>query len=270
MRHLVLICAMLMPVSAVAQMTREETVVRTAYAKLAYAVDIETVYRATLTNPEITTVSLAKIVAAQGLRFNLSDFAVGELSDILDANFRVRFPQYDDGQEVIHTSVNTDNSNEAGATASMETITAKWGPGPTLTGAGELSEYTVKQMIPILQNELGVSPLVRYCSFDVTVGLGGRTRTYQAAFFFGQDGKAAPLDPIVGGDGNNLEHFFLHRVFPSLLLQTKMTVGANPSVRDFLVANQKSGPSCKSGDACCDAETLQCGVFSADLQGRQP
>jgi hypothetical protein len=270
MRHLAVLCVMLASLSgALAQMTHEETVVRNTYAKLSYAVDLETAYRAALTNPSITDANLAKVVMQQGLRFSLSGFTAGELSDVLDANFRIRFPQYDDGQEVVHTGVNTDTFSDGGATVSMETLTVKWGPGPTLTGAGELSEYTVKQMIPILQNELGVSPLVRYCSFNVTASLAGRSRTYQATFFFGKNGQAAPLDPVVGGDGNNLEHFFLHPVFPSLLLQT-ITVGANPVVRNFLTANQKNGPSCKSGDACCDAETLQCGVFSADLEGRQP
>jgi len=269
MRHFVFtFCLLCLSITAVAQMSHEEAVVRNTYAKLSYAVDIETAYRAALTEPNITPTDLAKVVAQQGLRFKLSGFTVGNLSDVLDSNFRVRFPQYDDGQEVIHTTVQTENFGEGKTTASMETLAVKWGPGATLTGAGELSEYSVEKMIPILQSELGVSPLLRYCSFNVTASFAGRSRTYQAAFFFGEHGQVAPLDPIVGGDGNHLEYFSLHPVFPSVFLQT--TVGANPAVRSFLTANQRSGPSCKSGDACCDAKTLQCGVFSADLEGRHP
>lgn len=42
------------------RMDLEETIVRTAYAKLAYAVQTHTVYVAALKNPNITSVELTK------------------------------------------------------------------------------------------------------------------------------------------------------------------------------------------------------------------
>jgi hypothetical protein len=48
MRYLAVICLLLASLqeAAIAQMTHEETVVRTAYAKLSYAVDLETAIQA--------------------------------------------------------------------------------------------------------------------------------------------------------------------------------------------------------------------------------
>jgi hypothetical protein len=174
---------------------------------------------------------------------------------------------------VIHTSVETDRYGESagvnrqarGVAASMETATAKWGPAPI----GRTPDWTVGQMIPELSREMGVSPPLRYCSFTVTVTFAGRSRTYKASFLFGQNGKVAPVDPVVGIDGNNLAYFLLHPVYPDVLLQGTR-VSESPAIRSFLSVNQRSGASCKSGDACCDAETLQCGVFSANLVGRRP
>src|SRR5579863_10193621 len=133
MRYLAVICFMVASLSgALAQMTHEESVVRNTYAKLSYAVDLETAYRAALANPNISASDLEKAVAKNALRFSLSDFTVGELGNILDTNFRARFPQYDgDGQEVIHTRLQTESHSEDGAgPTSMETLTVKWGAAP--------------------------------------------------------------------------------------------------------------------------------------------
>jgi hypothetical protein len=260
-------------------------VVRTAYAKLSYAVDLNTAYRLLQANPEIVfaanpkidaqqlanrqltlTQELAKQTTLQGLRFRLSGLMCGSLADVAEKKYADVFPPYDgDGHEVIHTAVETDNYNETGgAVATMETATAKWGPAAT----GRMPDWTVSQMIPVVEREMGVSSLLRYCSFTVTATLAGRSRTYKAAFLFGEDDQAAAADPVAGTDGNNLGYFLQHPVYPGILLQTRM--GDSPVVRDFLAASQRSGASCKPGEACCDTETMQCGVFSADLLGRRP
>jgi hypothetical protein len=70
MRYIAVTCVILMSVSmAVAQMTHEETVVRTAYAKLSYAVDLETAMRVVRHNPNITYAQLTQEVAKESLTF---------------------------------------------------------------------------------------------------------------------------------------------------------------------------------------------------------
>lgn len=268
MRYFTVVCMLLtsMPMATAAEMSHEEAVVRNTYAKLSYAVDLNTAYRAFQANPKISAADLARQVELQGLRFKLSDFTVGNLAHIAEAKYADVFPQYDDnGEDVIHTNVTKENYGEVGgATASMETATAKWGPAPN----GRAPDYTVGQMIPVLEREMGVSPPLRYCSFTVTATLAGRSRTYEASFFFGAKDQVAPADAVADVGGGALWHFLLHPLYPDILLRTR--IGEIPAVREFLTANQRSNASCKSGEACCDAETLQCGVFSADLTGRQP
>jgi hypothetical protein len=275
MRLLAAACSLLVFLSgggAAAQevMSHEETMIRTAYAKLSYAVDINTAYRLAQSNPGINPNELIRQVNLKGLRFLLSDFKVGNLADIADAEYTDMFDQYPDGQDVIYARVETETYSEAGgASAQMETARAEWGSGPE----GTAPHRTVRQMIPALEQESGIpdiAPLQRYCSYGVTATFAGRSVSYRAAFLFGANGKARPDDVVVGVGGGSLFHFLLHPAYPVAFLRTRM--GDNPAVRYFLTSNQRTGASCTSGDACCDAETLQCGVLSTDLAaelGRQ-
>jgi hypothetical protein len=132
-RSMTAACVLLASLVAVAadNMTHEETVVRNAYAKLSYAVDLNTAYMIVQANPKINPSELAGQVELKGLRFQLGDFKVGNLADVADAKYSDTFDQYPAGQDVIRTSVATLSYNEVGgATGSMEAATAGWGPGP--------------------------------------------------------------------------------------------------------------------------------------------
>jgi len=181
MRYLAaLLCLCALSASA-AEMSHEETTVRTAYARLAYAVNIDNVFRAATSGPDHST--------PPGLRFTLSNLTVGRLSDIAEASFVSRFPVVDEtGEEIIHTSVHTVNWSEgegkANKSTSMEALQVNWGPPPTPEGPnGTVHTSSVKQMIPILEKEWAVPGLRTYCLFTVTAALAGRSRTYQAVFF---------------------------------------------------------------------------------------
>ncbi len=90
MRYLAVTCIMLVSISAaVAQMTHEETVVRTAYARLSFAVDLNTVFTAAQANPNIDPAALLIQIEQKGLRFTLSEFSVGNLADIASQDYDV-------------------------------------------------------------------------------------------------------------------------------------------------------------------------------------
>jgi hypothetical protein len=248
----------------VAQMTHEETVIRTAYAKASYAVDLHTAYEAAQANPKITATQLSSKVEGASLRFQLSNFACGNLGDLANAKFADAFPdQYGDSKDVIYDSPAGLNLMINGNQFSMETATARWGRAPD----GAAPDMTMGQILPELERELGVSPLTSYCKFTVTATLAERARTYKAAFLFGPYDEPAALDPVSGVGGGALAHFLSRPVYPEALLRAP---NRNPVLIDYLTTNQKSGNACRSGDACCDLDALQCGVFSADLNGRQP
>jgi len=251
--------------------TPVETTVRNAYSKLSYAVDIDTVYQVASHGKDPTATDLADSLAKHALKFQLSNFNEGQIHDISEQNFLRLFPQHaPDNNEVIQTQLKTHKYNEANLpAASMDTIVAKWGPAASWHGDNNvLADYTVREWIPILQAELGVPHLVSYCTYTVTVSFEGKSRTYPAAAFFDKDGNAAIDDTVAGGNGNLLQYFLQHPIYPQILVGPN-TISAKPAVRNFLEANQKSAASCKSGDACCDAEAMQCGVFSADIR-REP
>jgi hypothetical protein len=256
---LLLLCGLLCGRAIGAEMTNEETIVRTAYAKLSYAVDLNTAYELSQDDPKIGSADLASQVERAGLRFKLVDFAFGNLADIAEAKYTDTFPQYDDGLQVIRTTLAIKNRTEVnGTTLSMETVAATWGAPPE----GRAPDATVSQLMPELAIELEIEKPTRYCTFTVTVTLAGKSRTYRAAFLFGANGEAAAMDPVTG-NGGLIAHFLRHPVYPSVLLQSK-----TPAIKDFLTAKQRTGSGCRPGEACCDPETLYCGVFSADLVGR--
>jgi hypothetical protein len=251
-----------------AVMSPQELAVRNAYAKLSYAADLRTIYRAALVNPSINPADLAAQVETQKVKFTLSNFVIGDLRGIADVKFTKAFPQYPDGQNILQISLDTENftdiDGEKQFAVAMDTAIANWTKGPI----GSPPSGTVGEMIPVLEEESGVQEIVSYCTFTVTVAYGGSSRTYQSYFFFGPNGEPAPADTVAGLGGGALQHFLRNPAYPTGLLQTSLW-GKSKAVRDFVLANQKTNPSCKKGDACCDVVAVQCGVFSGDLIGRQ-
>jgi hypothetical protein len=139
-------------------MSHEETMVRTAYAKLSYAVDLRTVFTS---NPNSTDpAELARQIEIHGLRFQLSNFETGNLADVLDARYAAVFGEYANGQGVIETSVTSEGYSENGApTVTTEMATAHWA-----TGHGVAPNLTVGQMMPAIEQESGIRSLRRYCT----------------------------------------------------------------------------------------------------------
>jgi hypothetical protein len=258
LRKLLLPLLLLATFASAATPTHEETVVRTAYAKLAYAVDVNTVYSLAIANPTIKPEELNREVEARGLRFQLSNFKVGNLSDISNEKYDV-LGQYPDGQDIIQTS--TVERVEIGAPTSMEVASAKWEEGPSSTAP----DMTVREMMPAMQSESGIkSLLVRYCTYTVTATLAGRSRTYDASFLFAADGEVVTGDVVAAIGGGPLLHFISHPVYPTVLL--KGALAKTPAVRNFLEAGQRPESTCVNGEVCCDTAALRCGVPSADLR----
>src|SRR6266702_1166874 len=64
------------------QTSRDETIVRTTYAKLRYAVQIGTIHTVLVRNPNVVPAELEYQVTAKLMEFELSNFATGPVSDI--------------------------------------------------------------------------------------------------------------------------------------------------------------------------------------------
>jgi hypothetical protein len=253
--HRIALAVFYLSLSAAATVTPEETMVRNAYAKLSYAVDVKTAEEAISANPNISPADLATLVAKRSLRFSLSDFTCDNFANILDEKYADIFDKY--SGDVIYTSLGTLNYNEAGLKGTMNMATAKWGAPPE----GRLPDWTVRQMIPHLEQESGVTniaPLRKYCTYTATAALAGRTVAYQAAFFFGANGQARQDDSVVGVGGGGLDYF----------LRSIPRSSCNPDWRRILPSKPFSRPlrdqtlPVKQIAATCAAIPCTCGVAS--------
>jgi hypothetical protein len=252
-----LLCLLALTAHAV---TPEEAAIRNAYAKFVYAVDLHTVFQAAA-NPQLTPSELAKLVAAQGIQFTLSNFVIGDLKDIANVPYTTAFPGYPDGRDVINVTLVTESMKEDdGPNIDTEVAKAEWGPGPN----GNPLPWSVREMLPIMERESGVNNLTRYATYTVKATFAGRTLTYPAYFLFSKDGQPTPGDTVVGLGGGALAYFLDHSLYPSGLLRTRLR--KQVAVEDYLNRIQRDDASCIPGDACCDPKTLQCGVSTADLR----
>lgn len=264
MRYLVLICTMFATISVAfaAEVSHEETVVRTAYAKLSYAVDLETAYRAAKHNPKLTYAQLTQQVAKESLTFRLSDFSVADIASVANRRYSEVFPDIRDGGDVIDITSVQEKMTEDGVETDMDVAQPRWSRGPL----GDVPDSTVAEMLPIMEKESGIPSMVRYCTYVVTAAFEGRSRTYRAAFYFGPDGQATPADMVVALGGGTLRELLVKRVYPQVLVETR-TWGKNAALREFLEAGQRTNASCRPDEACCDLSSLQCGIYGADLKG---
>jgi len=234
-RSLLAICVLLVSASAKlgAQTAHEEAVVRAAYARLSSAVDVNTAYKAARSNPLITAADLSSKITSTSLRFELGDFKFGGLDDadfaaLLDKDFPGMGP---DGQDIVQTTVATIQVTDAGnEPVSSVTATAYWSGPPH----GSLPGWTMRDFRSVLEDELGVKPLLRYCTYTVKLTLAGKSKTYRAAFFFGENDKPAPSDGTVGIGGGALYYFASHTLMPDVLSKTRFD--KNPAVHNFTAA----------------------------------
>jgi hypothetical protein len=121
--YLALTAAMFVP--AQASNLQDEQTVRTAYAKLAYGVQSRTVYMEARTNPDITSVELAKLLQASELRFDITEMSSGAVSEIATRPYS-DFVAPTDMQDVLFITFNT-RSAVRRASASPPTLQSRSG-----------------------------------------------------------------------------------------------------------------------------------------------
>ena len=244
--------------TSLAQMTHEETVVRTAYAKLAYAVQLNEIYHFTSDSKG----NLSERLRKNEIRFNLTDVRSGKISDITADKYADLVTE-PDGRDVIHATVASIDYTERGKKVTMDTVSAQWGKGQTVN---EDWNVPLSKLLPAIQDQ-NRAAFSRYVACTVTVDYQGKQETYKALWLFGQDYDSNPYtvagDTIIGINGNSLHHVANHPIYPAVLLETPS--GDKPEIRDWFAAHVV--PSCGvDHDSCCDTQSLQCGISAANLQ----
>jgi hypothetical protein len=272
MRYVAVLCVMFTSLSgAVAQMTHEETMVRTAYAKFAYAVQQEAIGRLAVENdhrnlsnfkPSLTADQ--RLAAAQ-VDFALSDFVIGDVRDIINRK-AIDLISPADGEMLEPTSRDVSYSDQGLATG-WQSFALDWEPAHAIPAAAQA--LTISELYELQWHQQWPQAMLqRYASYSVKVSYQGKARgPYKALFLFGRDAQGNEV--IIPQDGMTNAAFLgialtLH-LFPDAFVSTRLR--SVPVVASWLSANQTFDASCSPGksDVCCDLTKLKCGLAHADL-----
>ncbi len=253
------------------QMSHEEQVARTTYARLSYAVQVNEVHKAITDfakDKMLDNATLGQRLKAAELTFVLSDFKVGNVTDADIGRTKyadlVTKPSGDSldiahGYSTFGTDSPADGSRIPQQTKSV-IATVQWHGSQTIQ---EDWEQPWAKLLPMLENS---SWFTRYASFKVIVSFQGRSREYRAMFLFGRDPRTGaeyivPGDTVAGLTGA-LHFFATNNAYPEALIEGG--VGRDiPAVHDWLSRQVSPG---KSHDDNCDPVTAKCGVTLQDLQ----
>ncbi len=250
-----------------AQMTHEEIVVRTTYAKLAYAVKIGEIHNVLSKKADPSLAELENNIAGKQLTFEITNFTSGPVSEIAKRNLSdlVTKP---DGQDVIDVALGTYNFTEdveekREVREIAETgAQASWAPGQNLA-----ADWNVPFEQALPDFDAGSNAKYSgYAAYRVTVSFEGRSRSYIAMFLFGTG-----TVPVLAADNvtnsSALTQLVDKSVYPAVLLESP--IRRKKGVADWLKSHQVRYPACRSGEqqACCDLSSLSCSVAAADIAG---
>jgi len=241
--------------AASAQMSIEEQIVRQAYANLAYAVKLHTVFSVGIRRKAVE--SDIEDQTAQTLRFQISNFTFGPIAQILDRKYSDLVTKPEPGQDGVVVTPVEQNYREPSASdpaQSEETkglhAQAMWG---NAVAAGQENWATpVRDVLQIIPNG---SQFTRYAAYTVTASMDGRSRTYNAMFLFGPNNLVQAAD-VITGVGQMTQ--FKQGVNANILLRPYM-LRMHPAIADWIKAHKRS-------DGPCDLQTMDCGPLDTDVQ----
>lgn len=280
MRYVAVICMLVafIPEATAGEMTHEETMVRTAYAKFSYAVQLGAITALAQESegfrpptPEYGGMTSDQRLAAAQVGFTLSDFVVGDTRDIVNRKIGdFVTPLNDPNGEVLGAVGGSMSRAETGGVGTRwDWIEISWHQQPPGPVPPEALKMTVADAYRLQWQEERPGPLwQRYASYTVTVNFQGKSQgPYKALFLFGHDPQGnevvEPVDTITGATG--LVYALHDHLFPEAFLRTHLRT--YPVVANWLNANQMPDAACPVGqhDVCCDLVKLKCGPGRKDV-----
>lgn len=240
---------------ALASNPNDEQTVRTAYAKLAYAVQTKIIVTEATANPDLSTAELAKKLQENGLRFEITDMSSGNISEIESRPYwdLVTKPNQQKILSIPHETYSLAEFNKVVAVSLV--ATPSW---TTNENQYEVWDMSVKEILSYSNEARKYS---RYVAATMTVRFQHLSRTYHALWLF-SDSDVMCADTVAG---SVVADFVKESTFPSVLTDTHLRYRA--AVDQWLNSTQRFEASCRAGkiDVCCDS-TMQCGVLPEDLR----
>lgn len=254
------------------QMSHEEQVVRTTYAKLSYADEVRIIMKTMNALPDKFQAderSADKALASR-LEFQLSDFKTGPVSEIegrIASELAGFPPEGDTGMLLVAPGTFNYKDNSAigqGKTEWTVYADVSWNKQPYHRAPGD-----GWPMAAILSLKEMNGPYDRYATYTVTVTFQGKSRTYSTAVLFGKNADGANvhfLDLISG----NMTLDLLAKTDMSTAPFSKTDLRDVPFIRKWLNSNRQQACNVKGhGDVCCNPETKKCGIGAAPASGNR-
>ncbi|MBZ5490968.1 MAG: hypothetical protein LAO76_08555 [Acidobacteriia bacterium] len=271
MRLRLIVLLLLVPYAKGQQaMSHEEQVVRTTYARLSYAAqvnDIQTLWMEKGHRQQIDPIQF-KLRMDQQLRFDLSDFKVGPISEILPVNYSqlVTKPSKQTEMLYIVSSLSgTSTKDQYGkilSEGSSAIAQVQWKPSFDI---GENWDMSFATIYPLTE-EAGQHQ--KYAAYQVKVTFQGRSRIYHAMFLFGpKDNPILPIDTVANLGGGGLTFFLKHDGYPGSLIEGEFAA-KDPLVRNWLRSQQTAQG--QPGQLNCDAATGRCSIHEDDFKKLKP
>jgi hypothetical protein len=263
MRHVAAISVFLvcLSVAATAQMTHEETLIRTAYSRLTYAAQLRIVAQDAMNTAGSAHGSKTELqaqITSLAPHFAIDSVAVGELSVIADQPWD-RLVSKPDGDliDVGASGVSPTITTPNGVTKkSMFYVMTGWS---NHVFEASWDGITVAKAVSESAKPPGVE-YNRYASYRVQATLSGRSRSYNAMFLFGKDAKGNEavhmVDHIVGM--GSLDLVASQSLYPEVILETYYR--ELPEISDWIAGNTVQNQT-QSRDAYCSPSG--CGLPSA-------
>lgn len=251
-------------------MSHEEQVVRTAYAKLSYAAQIGMLFHAVEQHdgwPGLNDgLALSKAMNEQ-IRFELSDFKVGNLNEIGSLPWSSLMEGPID-VIVVHGGEASIGFTKGASTHNfyITYADAAWKAPPSKREDEQDSKVpNVKEMLQSLRRPNQGGEWTHYASYSVVAMLRERSVSYRAVFLFSWNQGNEEVLTLDYALAMGIGTFVNTPMYPSALVDTVLR--EIPFVQAWIVSNEISG--CKSfpkPEVCCDLANGRCGIASEDLQ----
>ncbi|HZE79309.1 MAG TPA: hypothetical protein VE604_00325 [Candidatus Polarisedimenticolia bacterium] len=255
------------------QMTHEEQVVRATYARVTFAAQLGMLWHAVELDegwPGLNDGLVLTKAMNEQVRFDLTDFKVGELKDISTASWTslIEGPVDTLFIHFVEMPVGFTKDNKT-RNFPITYADAAWKPA-ALSAIDRQEERvrtslvpTVKEVLRSLRKPNGGGEWKRYASYSVVASLREKSISYRATFLFSPDGQE--ILPLDYATGMGIASFVKTTMFPSALVDTAFR--EIPLVQSWILSNEIKG--CKTSnqpEVCCDPVMGRCGIASEDLQ----
>ncbi len=249
----------------------EEQIVRSAYAKLIFSVEVGAIYDIFQESNDpfkIDRVDFFHQLANKKLSILLTDFKTGAIEDIKGTRYQdlVSKPTGEiltgSNDQFIHTETRNGHAEKT----ISNFVHLSWGPGQDVSGEDwDVPFGSIQELISV-QNDKAV--FTRYATYSIVLTYQNKGRVYHAMFLFGKgaDGtpRILPVDTVMNLQGSALANSMKmsnRELYPEALLQIAGRE-KNPVLLEWLNREKMPGPS---HEVVCDLKDLKCGISEQDV-----